>query len=936
MSRASEADKENHSRCQQNPAKGHTASVCRSPEGVDLEAPASRPAHAAVVRALERSEAENAILRRRIVAYQRQQRNGGRQLVRARRTIAILRERLKNFSKISRHLVRSSEVGRARAEKKEEETRSDAELVLERLSGENGSLRGALGRAHKAIYALQQRCNRFPKLLEQRLLKAKSQPLTVRLRKKGVYTAQARMLARMLVRTGCAQDRVGDILRLIGQALGVRVEGKMSSRTVRRAMLELGAAADIQTGFEVLIAKCFTLSGDGTTDRHINMEAQHMLLMLPSPDGTTYEPKNRLLGVESTTDHTSETQFAGWLRRFRQITEAFNHSPYARRTGQSIDMETFALKLKGVGGDHAADQLKTARFFETWKRDMTCLFLARTHLSPDDGPQEEPSMALQRVTKEVTTAAIDASGGLTAWDLLKPDERVAVYASHFQDAALRLGRELYDALPWEEQAPLAVFLRLGCAMHKDLNAVKGGSTAMMSGWAELGLTPPVLLANKDNASTLRDIDPGLLDLDRADLADELSPAELRAFEASTRGGVKLTNLAGALFNHKDDKKGQQDTYLFYFQEIVGHALRFPDTSNTRYQSHCVAAAELLVHLRHYIRFLEILRDRKAKPGFTNMEENIYRGLQCAKTLTELAVLALYAQAVTHPYMRVVRQPKLNGLLLGPFHEQVKEYIKLLIADPNGLLCPDPDRGTGTPALDGLEWERPEAMEAIYRLAPDLPHLRDIFVFFMRGALKIWEQFTKEFVKGGAIDRLSPADLDAIWIMPTNDHNEGILGGRRVWRRDNPNGTEEMFNATKKAQHNETEEFIATHLNTEEDEHHLRQTARQLEAQKPSAARRKEITQHAINTAVQNALDAEEKKRKDDAVMEMLQARTLILDRTKVEAMTKSAMEEQLEVYRKVYKYPVPKKYIIPNRPQKLNALLEAIERHTQAAGSPIT
>ncbi len=171
--------------------------------------------------------------------------------------------------------------------------------------------------------------------------------------------------------------------------------------------------------------------------------------------------------------------------------------------------------------------------------------------------------------------------------------------------------------------------------------------------------PPILLANKENTSTLRDIDLDVLDSGSSPtLLEGLTPAEVRTLETSTRGGVKLTSLAGTrtLFNHQDDKKGYHDSYVFYFQSIIGHPLRFPDTSNTRYQSHCTVAAELLTHLPHYIHFLEIMQDKKTKPTFTNLEENVYKGLHDPTMLTKLAVLALYGKAITHPYMRVVRQP----------------------------------------------------------------------------------------------------------------------------------------------------------------------------------------------------------------------------------------------------------------------------------------
>ncbi len=147
-----------------------------------------------------------------------------------------------------------------------------------------------------------------------------------------------------------------------------------------------------------------------------------------------------------------------------------------------------------------------------------------------------------------------------------------------------------------------------------------------------------------------------------------------------------------------------------------------------------------------------------------------------------------------------------------------------------LIDPALTDGAHTVAMDGQPWERLETMAAIQKMvaAEDLPHLQAILMHFLKGTLRTWEKFTAEFVKGGVIDSLSPAEREAVWIMPTNDHNKGILGGEQIWTRENPNGSEATFNAEKKAQHNETEEFIAEHLNTKEDECMLRGKAHDME------------------------------------------------------------------------------------------------------------
>ena len=65
---------------------------------------------------------------------------------------------------------------------------------------------------------------------------------------------------------------------------------------------------------------------------------------------------------------------------------------------------------------------------------------------------------------------------------------------------------------------------------------------------------PILLANKDNAAVL----------EQAEDTEEYTAAEQRAHDASAGGGVKLSALAGMVFNNKNDKVGQQDMHQQFF------------------------------------------------------------------------------------------------------------------------------------------------------------------------------------------------------------------------------------------------------------------------------------------------------------------------------------------------------------------------------------
>jgi hypothetical protein len=149
------------------------------------------------------------------------------------------------------------------------------------------------------------------------------------------------------------------------------------------------------------------------------------------------------------------------------------------------------------------------------------------------------------------------------------------------------GKVEFEKLPEDEKMLVSLFLWHGCMMHKDLNAIRGGDAATKAAWDKFQLeNKPIPLKNnweKQKSPTSAESDPR-------------KPPE----ETHGCGATKLTCLCGALFNHKDQAKGLHSTIRDWFEAEFGHAYVFPDTSNTRYGSHCKAAIELLVNRHHYI------------------------------------------------------------------------------------------------------------------------------------------------------------------------------------------------------------------------------------------------------------------------------------------------------------------------------------------------
>lgn len=147
----------------------------------------------------------------------------------------------------------------------------------------------------------------------------------------------------------------------------------------------------------------------------------------------------------------------------------------------------------------------------------------------------------------------------------------------------------------------------------------------------------------------------------------------------------------------------------------GILLSYPDTINTCYQSSGRAAGELIVHHPYYVQFMEFSHDGEKTRKFNHLENNLYAALHDIPTLTELYVLALYAQAITHPYMCQICGPgteEINMLDLGPLHTQLKDHVQKIINNPDLLLSPTCSYETG--AMDGKEWERPKVITQLMR------------------------------------------------------------------------------------------------------------------------------------------------------------------------------------------------------------------------------
>ena len=78
-------------------------------------------------------------------------------------------------------------------------------------------------------------------------------------------------------------------------------------------------------------------------------------------------------------------------------------------------------------------------------------------------------------------------------------------------------------------------------------------------------------------------------------------------------------------------------------------------------------------------------------------------------------------------------------------------------------------------MGAIAGTNPERFVALKCEQAGLPHLKAMFIAFVRGALQTFQQFTSKFDDGGMIADLTEEEAELAFMPTTNDANEGMLG-----------------------------------------------------------------------------------------------------------------------------------------------------------------
>ncbi|KAJ7200031.1 hypothetical protein GGX14DRAFT_572464 [Mycena pura] len=710
---------------------------------------------------------------------------------------------------------------------------------------------------------------------------------------------------------GVPANKVVQVFRRIGTVLGVQVEGDASRRTVGRCVDEAGNAAKLEFVAAAKNATGITLAGDGTSHKNETYESKFATIISDTSEGN--KKLQFFLGLQMATNHTSETQRDGWI----ETVQSMWHLGYEAGLLDADDAREFWNLVTGFHSDHAEDQKKLFRLLEEYKvqceRDVRGEKTIRTM----------STVQLESFLFKVTHEAVRAAGGVGGWDALSEGEKKASVEASWQRLVRDLGDEAFSKLSDEEKSDIDLFLWAGCCMHKEMNAFKGGVHGMAEFWRQCNLQRDSITATTQ-PHYIKAVG---------------TAASERAEDVSTGGAVKLVSLCGAVFRHKDRKRGQQDSLRFFFDLELGFVICFPDSNNTRFQSHAEGCAVLITYLDLFIRFLTYVRENKGSRSLNHMEQNVFNGLHDIPTRHEICVITLYYLAVSVPYMREIRGHSHAGhnvLRLRELHENVIAHIDELIEHPELLLAADASYEAG--AMDGKVWERPEAFYAVQHHARDLPHLRDLLVAFLVSAKVTWLRFSEEFSPDGRLASATLEQIERAWMEATNDLCEGSFGTFRQSSKMNPAMSLHQHNSRAMYKFNQTSDYLRA-LGPEMRAF-LRRITRRQDASGETRAKRVELATHRQKVAHQNFEKDRVRKERAQAAREALDRITPILTVTELaygfsqpskskDYLTVKAIDDQLGWHQTFGAPGMPKfkKEWGSTRADKYKTLLAAVDRY---------
>src|SRR6266571_4378126 len=290
--------------------------------------------------------------------------------------------------------------------------------------------------------ALRKSSSQFKAVKERAIASVKAKLLQEKsvhhLMNKGVFTEETRNVVRLLVRAGCSQNYINEVISAVLHSAGINTIGTVSRPSVARILCEGYFAAQIQLGYEMQNAKSMTFSTDDTSHRSINYNSRHIHLLAEdytsSSNTDAKKQATRFLGIQSTCTGSSEEAVKEWERALKHISDLYNESPFGKRQGSLLKFIDLMIKLTGINTDHCAKEKKTARLLETlktWAVDQSLGEDTMLEMSLED-----INSMLQKSESEM----IKNVGGQRKWDILSDVDKAEKRAEMLESTVAELGR----------------------------------------------------------------------------------------------------------------------------------------------------------------------------------------------------------------------------------------------------------------------------------------------------------------------------------------------------------------------------------------------------------------------------------------------------------------------------------------------------------------
>jgi len=216
---------------------------------------------------------------------------------------------------------------------------SQLEKTYAKLATSNLDLKTLCGKAsklRKAVIHSKEQKEQAIAAVKEKILNQRS---VHQLRHKGVFTEETRNVVRLLVKAGCSQNHISEVISAVLKSADITIIGTISHPSISRILHKGYFAAQIQLGYEMNNAKSMTFSADGTSHRSINYNSDHVHLVVEDYASSDSNPKQHVtqtFGIQSSQDGSSEEAIADWENTLKKIVNLYNESPLGKRSGSLL------------------------------------------------------------------------------------------------------------------------------------------------------------------------------------------------------------------------------------------------------------------------------------------------------------------------------------------------------------------------------------------------------------------------------------------------------------------------------------------------------------------------------------------------------------------------------------------------------------------------